>query len=50
VTQRTLCAGAPPKEVEDTQRLGKAFLQELGGGADYGIAMAKTIAVSSAKS
>jgi len=40
----------PAKEVEDTQRLGRAFLQELGGGADDGIAMAKTIAVICAKS
>jgi len=50
VTQCTLCAGAPAKEVEDTQRLGKAFLQELGGGTDYGIATTKTIAVICAKS
>jgi hypothetical protein len=39
----------PAKEGGDTQRLGEAFFQELGGGADYGIAMAKAIAVSCAK-
>lgn len=40
----------PAKDVEDTQRLGEAFFQELGGSADYGVAMAKTIAVNCAKS
>jgi ABC-type uncharacterized transport system substrate-binding protein len=38
----------PAKEAEDTQRLGEAFFQELGG-ADYGVAMAKTVAISCAK-
>jgi len=39
----------PAKEAEDTQRLGEAFFQELGG-ADYGVTMAKTVAISCAKS
>jgi len=40
----------PAKDVEDTKRLGEAFFQELGGDADYGVALAKTIAVNCAKS
>jgi ABC-type uncharacterized transport system substrate-binding protein len=39
----------PPKEREDTQRLGEAFFQELGG-SDYGVVMAKTIAINCVKS
>ncbi|MFA9550927.1 MAG: DUF1007 family protein [Hyphomicrobium sp.] len=39
----------PAKEAEDTQRLGEAFFQELGG-ADYGVAVAKTVAISCVKS
>lgn len=38
----------PPKEREDTQRLGEAFFQELGG-SDYGVVMAKTIAINCVK-
>lgn len=39
----------PPKESADTQRLGEAFSQELGG-SDYGVVMAKTIAINCVKS
>ena len=39
----------PPKEREDTQRLGEAFFQELGG-SDYGVVLAKTIAINCVKS
>jgi len=39
----------PPKEREDTQRLGEAFFQELGG-SDYGVVMAKTVAINCVKS
>lgn len=40
----------PAKDAAEAQRLSEAFFQELGGGADYGVGLAKTIAVSCAKS